>query len=344
MANDVVANAGLGGATFNATDCTTFTALSTGGLIPGAILYVGATSGTEPTGVTDAHPLPVTVRSSSGTEVTTFPISAASLPLPSGAATAAKQPALGTAGTASADVVTIQGIASGTVVPISDGGGSITVDGTIAATQSGTWTVTGAGGSFPVTNAGTFATQVDGAALTALQLIDDPVIVDDAAFTPATSKVMMAGFEADETGTDSVDEGDAGAARMTLDRKVITSPQPHTAGGLSIFRSIDLDEGTCEVVKASAGQIYGMWVANMATSTRFIKIYDAASGTVGTGTPVITLAIPGNTSDDIAGVFANGGMGVAFATGICLGACTGIADNDTGAPGTNDVLVNVFYK
>lgn len=40
------------------------------------------------------------------------PISAASLPLPTGASTAVKQPALGTAGTASTDVITIQGIAS----------------------------------------------------------------------------------------------------------------------------------------------------------------------------------------------------------------------------------------
>jgi hypothetical protein len=48
------------------------------------------------------------------------PISAAALPLPSGAATAAKQPALGTAGTASADVLSVQGIASGT--PLGVGG------------------------------------------------------------------------------------------------------------------------------------------------------------------------------------------------------------------------------
>jgi lysophospholipase L1-like esterase len=45
-------------------------------------------------------------------------ITAASLPLPSGAATAAKQPALGTAGTPSADVVTVQGNANGTALPV----------------------------------------------------------------------------------------------------------------------------------------------------------------------------------------------------------------------------------
>jgi hypothetical protein len=76
--------------------------------------------------------------------------------------------------------------------------------------------------SHAVTNAGTFAVQVDGAALTALQLIDDPVIADDAAFTPATSKVMMAGFEFDDAATDSVDEGDAGAARMSANRNIYT--------------------------------------------------------------------------------------------------------------------------
>lgn len=47
------------------------------------------------------------------------PISAASLPLPTGAATAAKQPALGTAGAASTDVITVQGIASGVAQPVS---------------------------------------------------------------------------------------------------------------------------------------------------------------------------------------------------------------------------------
>lgn len=45
------------------------------------------------------------------TGTTVQPVSAASLPLPSGAATAAKQPAVGTAGTAATDVLTVQGIA-----------------------------------------------------------------------------------------------------------------------------------------------------------------------------------------------------------------------------------------
>lgn len=48
------------------------------------------------------------------------------------------------------------------------------------------------------------------------------LFVDDAAFTPATSQVLAVGFEADETSPDSVDEGDVGAPRMTLTRKIWT--------------------------------------------------------------------------------------------------------------------------
>lgn len=58
--------------------------------------------------------------------------------LPSGAATAAKQPALGTAGTASSDVISVQGIASMTPLQVADNGGSLTVDGTVTANLSAT--------------------------------------------------------------------------------------------------------------------------------------------------------------------------------------------------------------
>jgi len=71
---------------------------------------------------------PVTGTVTANAGAGTFAISAASLPLPTGAATAAKQPALGTAGSASADVVTVQGIASGT--PLRVDLGATTANGT----------------------------------------------------------------------------------------------------------------------------------------------------------------------------------------------------------------------
>lgn len=126
------------------------------------------------------------------------------------------------------------------------------------------------------------------------------------------------------------------------------SPMPvqligQAANGASVYRSIDLDE-TEEEVKASAGTVYGVAFSNLATSTRFLKFYNAtaANVTVGTTTPVLTLALPGNASDDISGVLSFP-QGIAFSTAITAAATTGVADNDTGAPGANEVLVNILY-
>jgi len=120
--------------------------------------------------------------------------------------------------------------------------------------------------------------------------------------------------------------------------------QPQTTGGLTIFRSLDLDE-TEEEVKATAGQVFGIWFTNTATTTRWLKFYNAtaANVTVGTTTPVITLGLPGNTSDDVSGIVF-GANGVSFGTAITVAVTTGVADADVGAPAANDVIINVFYK
>lgn len=180
---------------------------------------------------------------------------------------------------------------------------------------------------------------------TSVQLIDDAIVADDAAFTPATTKVMMAGFQADEASTDSVDEGDAGAARMTLDRKIIVTTQPHTAGGLSVFRSLDLDE-TEEEVKATAGCLFKIRATNRTTSVRYLKLYNAtaANTTVGTTTPIDTIPLPANASDYTVLTESFGGLGLTFDTALSMAVTTGFADNDTGAPGANDVIVSAYYK
>lgn len=112
-------------------------------------------------------------------------------------------------------------------VEIFDGGDTHTITGTVTANLgvtdnavldsidaavNGTLTV----GSHAVTNAGTFAVQEDGAALTALQLIDDTIFADDAAFTLASSKVSMAGAVRDDAlSTLTAVEGDAVPLRVS---------------------------------------------------------------------------------------------------------------------------------
>lgn len=118
-------------------------------------------------------------------------------------------------------------------------------------------------------------------------------------------------------------------------------------GGYSIFRSLDLDE-TEEEIKATGGQLYKLRIANFATTVRYVKLYNAtaANVTVGTTTPVDTIAIPPAAAAGNPTVLTEsyGPAGLAFATAITAAATTGLADNDTGAPGANDIVITAFYK
>lgn len=71
--------------------------------------------------------------------------------LPTGASTAAKQPALGTAGTASADVITVQGVASGTLLPV--GGKQVNISATPTCSTSAYTAGDAIGGLLTLANA-----------------------------------------------------------------------------------------------------------------------------------------------------------------------------------------------
>lgn len=138
-------------------------------------------------------------------------------------------------------------------------------------------------GSHAVTNAGTFATQVDGAALTALQVIDNPVIVDDAAFTPATTSVMMAGFTFDDVAPDSVNEGDAGAARMSANRNIYTTIRD-AAGN---ERGLNIDaSGQLAVTLASAQTLATVTTVGTVTTVSTLTGGAVAHDSADSGNPI----------------------------------------------------------
>lgn len=148
-----------------------------------------------------------------------------------------------------------------------------------------------------------------------------------------------------KVGIDQTTDGTTNKVSLGTDT-VKTSIPAATSGGASIFRSIDLDESE-EEVKGSAGQLYGGVVINLATGVRYLKFYNAtaANVTVGTTTPVMTIPIPTAGSANGAGfVIPIPSQGVPFDTAITVAATTGIADNNTGAPGANEVIVNLFFK
>ncbi len=332
-----------------------------------------------------------------------------------------------------------------TTQPVSDAGGSLTVDNatlsvvgggteasalrvTIASDSTGvlsvddngsTLSVDDGAGSLTVDNAGTFAVQENGAALTALQLIDDPVGTDGAA-APAkafavggtdgtnlqTLKTDVNGeLQVDvltlpnvtigaalPAGTNNIGDVDIASALPAGDNNIgnvdiasalpagdnnignvdIASALPagtnnigdvdvasiaagtnnignvgligRASGGMSIFRSIDLDESE-EEVKASGGQVFSISAFNTTAAPLFLKFYNAtaANVTVGTTTPVLTFVVPANADSDGAGFVWNNDIGFAFSTAITVACTTGVADSDTGAPGANACIVNIGY-
>ena len=136
-------------------------------------------------------------------------------------------------------------------------------------------------------------------------------------------------------GADGTNDGDVANANP-LPVKIIAD----AARGLDLFRSLDLDESE-EEVKASAGTVYWLRWHNRSTAERFLKFYNAtaASVTVGTTTPVLTIPLEADSGETVAiphGLF--------FSTAICVAVTTGVADADTGAPGANDVVINIGYK
>ena len=73
-------------------------------------------------------------------------------------------------------------------------------------------------------------------------------LVDDAAFTPATSRVVPVGFEFDDSTPDSVNEGDIGAARMSGNRNIYTTIRD-AAGN---ERGVNVSAGNALIVDGSA--------------------------------------------------------------------------------------------
>jgi hypothetical protein len=165
---------------------------------------------------------------------------------------------------------------------------------------------------------------------------------EDAAHTTADTVVPMAAVVETTSGGTSATDGDYAIPTLNSDGALRVQVVPHTVGGKSMFRSIDLDE-TEEEVKGSAGILYGLQIRNAtASTTLYVKIYDgtAAGVVVGTDTPVKTYVLSGGETL----VVDFGSQGLAFATGIVAAATTALADADTGAPAGNAIIINADYK
>jgi len=117
------------------------------------------------------------------------------------------------------------------------------------------------------------------------------IIQDDSAFTPGTSYVGAAGYLADETTPDSVDEGDIGAARMTLDRKQLIVLADATTDSQRL--AIDSNGAASAILAANSGVDIGdvdvTSVIPGTGATNLGKAVDSAGGGTDTGVAALFL-------------------------------------------------------
>lgn len=183
--------------------------------------------------------------------------------------------------------------------------------------------VTLANGTVPshaVTNAGTFAVQVDGSALTSLQLIDDVVFVDDTA-THATGTTKGVGVMAVATPTDAaVDANDIGMVAMTTSRQLKVD-----ASGVAV--PVTDNSGSLTVDYATTG-------SGTATGALRVELPTNGTGVIATlGTITNVVHVDDNSSSlsvDWAGTAPVTGSGTA--TGALR---VELANNGTGLVGLN---------
>jgi uridylate kinase len=104
--------------------------------------------------------------------------------------------------------------------------------------------------------------------------------------------------------------------------------------GMSATKMNSLATTNALSIRTAAAKLYSYTFMNTAAATRYVKFYNKASApTVGTDTPLFTLAIPAGMQVNQTFIFP-----VTFSTGLATAITAGAADNDATATAVNDVM------
>lgn len=215
---------------------------------------------------------------------TVLPISAASLPLPTGAATAAKQPSLGTAGSASTDVLTIQGIASMTALKVDGSGVTQPISGTVTTT--------------PPSNASTNITQVGGSTFALGQQLAAaslPVVLTAAQIITLTPPAAITNYALETGGNLATLAGTVTSSVLQGNVKQINGVVPLMGNGTTGTGSLRVtiaSDNTAFAVNATL-QSGSTTAVTQATGTNLHTVVD--SGTI-TAVTAITNPLPAGTN------------------------------------------------
>lgn len=257
------------------------------------------------------------------------PVSVASLPLPSGAATAAKQPALGTAGSASTDVITVQGIASMTALKTDSSATTQPVSGTVTANAgTGTFTVDASGHTVPVSGDFWQSTQpVSGVGTFTVDASGHTVPISAASLPLPTGAATDASVTALQVGQGSTTSGEKG----TLTLGAVTTGSPSYTNAQSSPFSLTTAGALRIDGSATTQPVSGtFWQATQPVSLSTLPALTAGSALI--GKVGIDQTTPGTTN--LVALAANQSVNVAQINGT-----TPLMGNGTAGTGSQRVTI-----
>jgi hypothetical protein len=119
--------------------------------------------------------------------------------------------------------------------------------------------------------------------------------------------------------------------------------QPRAAGGNTPYSRLSTATTNAVSIVATQTNLLGGWITNINAAPRYVKLYNKASAPdPAADTPVLRLLIPGNTNG--AGGVCNIPSGIQFSLGLAMLIVTGVGDTDATAVAANEIIVNLWYK
>jgi hypothetical protein len=113
-----------------------------------------------------------------------------------------------------------------------------------------------------------------------------------------------------------------------------------TAGGATPWPVVAAGSTNASVVKAAAGQVYGLYLYNNhATDERYLKFHNAAATPTAGASVFFPVPIPAQ-----GGVVLSFPTGIPFSAGIAYTTVTGAANNNSSAVAAEDIIGFILYN
>lgn len=150
-------------------------------------------------------------------------------------------------------------------------------------------------------------------------------VPEDTAHVAGEAITVLGARRIDPCATSSGTDADWSTVNQSAEGALYTTGVPTTASGLSVANFTSGDTytaltATAQVIKASAGNLYGYYIYNPNATATYVLIYNvaAASVTVGTTTALLVFAIPATSGANMTFpypiTFSNAGWSIAAAT------------------------------